>query len=105
MPIKENETDNPTQSFHAKELSSTNISQHNETGPAVSRNIRKHDRALNNHKIKLQDAETKLVQALAAKQKALDLLKRVKSTRNMHREKTVAVEEKLKEANKKISFE
>ena len=101
MPIKENKNDNPTQSFHAKELSFTNISRDKKTGPAVSRNIRKHDRALNNRKIKLQDVKTKLIQVLSAKQKAIDPLKRVKATRNMHREKAVAVEEKLKDAKKK----
>ena len=100
LPIKENKNDNPTQSFHAKELSFTNISRDKKTGPAVSRNIRKHDRALNNRKIKLQDVKTKLIQVLSAKQKAIDPLKRVKATRNMHREKTVAAEEKLKEVKK-----
>merc|ERR1711966_17535 len=100
-PIKENENDNPTQIFHAKELSSTNISRANENGPVVSSNIRKHDRALKNHKIKLRDVETKLILALSAKQKAIDLLKRVKTARNVHREKTVAVKEKFKDAKKK----
>merc|ERR1711966_472430 len=106
LPIKENENDNPTQIFNSKELSSTNISstnisRANENGPAVSNNIRKHDRALKNHKIKLRDVETKLIQALSSKQKAIDLLKRVKTARNMHREKTVAAKEKLKVAKKK----
>merc|ERR1711966_186875 len=101
LPIKEKENDNPTQIFHAKELSSTNISRANENGPSVSSNIRKHDRALKNHKIKLRDDETKLIQALSAKQKAIDLLKRVKIARNVHREKTVAVKEKLKVVKKK----
>merc|ERR1711906_87187 len=55
LPIEENENNNPTQIFHAKELSSTNISRDNETGPAVSSNIQKHDHALKNHKIKLRD--------------------------------------------------
>merc|ERR1711966_512074 len=101
LPIKENENDNPTQIFNSKELSSTNISRANENGPAVSNNIRKHDRALKNHKIKLRDVETKLIQALSSKQKAIDLLKRVKIARNMHREKTVAAKEKLKVVKKK----
>merc|ERR1711966_274212 len=101
LPIKENENDNPTQIFNAKELSSTNISRANENGPAVSSSIRKHDRALKNHKIKLRDVETKLIQALSAKQKAIDLLKRAKTVRNMHREKTVAEKEKLKVVKKK----
>ena len=73
LPIKENENDNPTQIFNSKELSSTNISRANENGPAVSNNIRKHDRALKNHKIKLRDVETKLIQVLSANQKAVDL--------------------------------
>merc|ERR1711906_78767 len=68
---------------------------------AVSNNMRKHDRALKNHKIKLRDVETKLIQALSSKQKAIDLLKRVKTARNMHREKTFAVKEKLKVVKKK----
>merc|ERR1711966_87943 len=68
---------------------------------AVSSNIWKHDRALKNHKIKLRDVETKLIQALSAKQKAIDLLKRVKIARNVQREKTVAVKEKLKVVKKK----
>merc|ERR1711966_166158 len=59
------------------------------------------DRALKNHKIKLRDVEKKLIQALSAKQKAIDLLKRVKTARNMHREKTVAAKEKLKVIKKK----
>merc|ERR1711906_94396 len=101
LPIKENENDNPTQIFNSKELSSTNISRANENGPAVSNNMRKHDRALKNHKIKLRDVETKLIQALSAKQKAIDLLKRVKTARNVHREKTVAVKEKFKDVKKK----
>merc|ERR1711966_497381 len=101
LPIKENENDNPTQIFHAIELSSTNISRANENGPAISNNIRKHNRALKNHKIKLRDVETKLIQALSAKQKAIDLLKRVKTARNMHREKTVAAKEELKVVKKK----
>merc|ERR1711966_67582 len=100
-PIKEDKNDNPTQIFHAKELSSTTISRANENGPAVSSNIWKHDRALKNHKIKLRDVETKLIQALSAKQKAIDLLKRVKTATNVHREKTVAVKEKLKDVKKK----
>merc|ERR1711966_533321 len=101
LPIKENENDNPTQIFNSKELSSTNISRANENGPAVSNNMRKHDRALKNHKIKLRDVETKLIQALSSKQKAIDLLKRVKTARNMHREKTVAAKEELKVVKKK----
>merc|ERR1711906_64695 len=68
---------------------------------AVSNNMRKHDRALKNHKIKLRDVETKLIQALSSKQKAIDLLKRVKTARNMHREKTVAAKEQLKVVKKK----
>merc|ERR1711906_14180 len=101
LPIKENENDNPTQIFNSKELSSTNISRANENGPAVSNNMRKHDRALKNHKIKLQDVETKLIKALSSKQKAIDLLKRVKTARNMHREKAIAAKEKLKVVKKK----
>merc|ERR1711906_73576 len=101
LPIKENENDNPTQIFNSKELSSTNSSRANGNGPAVSNNIRKHDRASKNHKIKLRDVETKLIQALSAKQKAIDLLKRVKTARNMHREKTAAAKEKLKVVKKK----
>merc|ERR1711966_208601 len=101
LPIIEKENDNPTQIFHAIELSSTNISRADENGPAVSSNIRKHDRALKNCRIKLRDIETKLIQALSAKQKAIDLLKRVKTARNMHREKTVTAKEKLKVAKKK----
>merc|ERR1711966_508366 len=54
-----------------------------------------------NHKIKLRDVETKLIQALSSKQKAIDLLKRVETTRNMGREKTVAAKEKLKVVKKK----
>merc|ERR1711906_91036 len=64
-------------------------------------NIRKHDRALKNHKIKLRDVGTKLIQALSSKQKAIDLLKRVKTARNMHREKAIAAKEKLKVVKKK----
>merc|ERR1711966_36856 len=70
--------------------SSTNISRDNENGPAVSSNIRKHDRALKNHKIKLRDVETKLIQALSAKQKNVALSKmlcpeKTKSTEINHR--------------------
>ena len=38
---------------------------------------------------------------MSAKQKAIDLLKRVKAARNVHREKPVAVKEELKDVKKK----
>merc|ERR1711966_573899 len=41
------------------------------------------------------------IQALSSKQKAIDLIKRVKTARNMHREKTVAAKEELKVVKKK----
>ena len=65
--IKENKNDNHTQISHANELSSTKISRTTTTGPAVSSNIRKQDRAMKNHKNKLRVVETKLILALSAK--------------------------------------
>ena len=56
-----------TQISYANKLSSTNMSWANITGPAVSGNICKHDRVTENHKNKLRDVETKLIQALSAK--------------------------------------
>ena len=73
------------QSTDKNEVSSTKISPTNKTGTVVPGNIWKYDSAMKKHKNKLGDVETKLIQALSAKQKCKSLLDQVRESRIAHR--------------------
>ena len=83
------------------DTSATNISPSAALPTTALYEVKKRDRAIRNYEAKLQKTETKLVKALAAKEKAVALLDQVRTSRNKQREKTEAAEELLKSTKSK----
>ena len=78
------------------EKSSVIISPSANSGSTPSYAIKKRDRAFEINQARLETTERKLVEALAAKEKAVSLLDKVRSSRNKQKDKIVIAEELLK---------